>query len=198
MGAGKQTQVLWKRSKRSQQLSHLISPIGPHFRCYKANIWRAAMEGKLWVLQVHGWTPQAEACRLEHGDAHVTNGKYYECSISGEYDEGSGWASWMRSQSAAETADPQRLCFVTDSSWSCAPKSNIHREGTEVQTVVNLQINTVVKAVTSFLIWNISFKSNETVQKTLLALFSFRGLAFFVIYFGFSVIYLFRDKVSSS
>lgn len=69
---------------------------------------------------------------------------------------------------------------------------------TEVQTVVNLQINTVVKAVTSFLIWNISFKSNETVQKTLLVLFSFRVLAFFVIYFGFSVIYLFRDKVSSS
>lgn len=160
------------------------------------------MEGKLWVLQVHGWTLQAEACRLEHRDARVTNGKYYECSISGEYDEGSGWASWMRSLSAAETADPQRLWFFspyTDSSWSWAPKSNnIHGEGAEVQTVVNLQINTAVKAVTSFLIWNTSFKSNETVQKTLLFLFSFRVLAFFVIYFGFSVIYLFRDKVSSS
>lgn len=159
------------------------------------------MEGKLWVLQVHGWTPQAEACRLEHRDARVTNGKYYECSISGEYDEGSGWASWMRSLSAAETADPQRLWFF--------PHTLIHHDhghqrattymGREQKCrLVNLQINTAVKAVTSFLIWNISFKSNETVQKTSLFLFSFRVLAFFVIYFGFSVIYLFRDKVSSS
>lgn len=86
---------------------------------------------KLWVLQAHGWTPQAEACHLEHRYTHVTSGKYYECNISGEYDEGSGWASWMRSLSAAETADLQRFWFsftYTDSSWTWTLKSSMMRK----------------------------------------------------------------------